>query len=167
MWQYHIFYMGNSVYNSIYFPQAKKCVGFLTFFTTISAGKKLCFAPSDAAIGKIFLGLIAGLPVSNGHSPDRLVWVTRAILDFLYLAQLPSHNDDTLQDLEDALTTFHTNKSIFVNLGIREDFNLPKLHSLQHYTSLIKLFGTTDNYNTEYSKQLHIDLAKDAYTATN
>jgi hypothetical protein len=35
------------VYNSIYFPQAKKCVGFLTFFTTISAGKKLYFAPSE------------------------------------------------------------------------------------------------------------------------
>jgi hypothetical protein len=96
-----------------------------------------------------------------------LVCATRAILDFLYLAQLPSHNDETLQDLDDALATFHANKSIFVDLGIREDFNLPKLHSLLHYTSSIKLFGTTDNYNTEYSERLHIDLAKDAYAATN
>ena len=120
-----------------------------------------------AAIGKILLGLIAGLPLSNGHSPNQLVCATRAILDFLYLAQLPSHNDETLQDLDDALATFHDNKSIFVDLGIREDFNLPKLHSLLHYTSSIKLFGTTDNYNTEYSERLHIDLAKDAYAATN
>jgi hypothetical protein len=120
-----------------------------------------------AAIGKIVLGLIAGLPVSNGHSPNKLVIATRAVLEFLYLAQLPSHNDETLQDLDSALATFHANKSIFIDLGIREDFNLPKLHSLLHYTSSIKLFGSTDNYNTEYSERLHIDLAKDAYAATN
>jgi hypothetical protein len=120
-----------------------------------------------AAVARILLGLIAGLPVSNGYSPDRLVRATRAILDFLYLAQLPSHNNETLQDLDNALATFHANKSIFVDLGIREDFNLPKLHSLLHYVSSIKLFGTTDNYNTEHSERLHIDLAKDAYAATN
>jgi len=32
---------------------------------------------------------------------------------------------------------------------------------------LIEYFGTTDNYNTEYTEHLHIDLAKDAYHATN
>ena len=29
------------------------------------------------------------------------------------------------------------------------------------------MFSTTDNYNTEYTERLHIDLAKDAYRATN
>jgi len=120
-----------------------------------------------AAVAKIILGAIAGLPLSNGRSAGKLLCATRGLLDFLYLAQLPSHNDETLKDLDDALTTFHLNKSIFVDLEIREDFNLPKLHSLQHYISSIKLFGTTDNYNTEYSERLHIDLAKDAYAATN
>lgn len=32
---------------------------------------------------------------------------------------------------------------------------------------MIRLFGTTDNYNTEYTERLHINLAKDAYRATN
>lgn len=120
-----------------------------------------------AAIGKILLGAIVGLPLSNGYSPGRLLRATRGILDFLYLAKLPSHNDKTLQDLDAALAAFHADKSIFVDLEIREDFNFPKIHSLQHYVSSIKLFGTTDNYNTEYSERLHIDLAKDAYAATN
>ena len=31
----------------------------------------------------------------------------------------------------------------------------------------IKLYGTLDNFNTEYTEWLHIDLAKDAYAATN
>ncbi|KAJ7814888.1 hypothetical protein B0H14DRAFT_3090055 [Mycena olivaceomarginata] len=36
-----------------------------------------------------------------------------------------------------------------------------------HYPMYIKLFGTTDNYNTEYTEHLHIDLAKDAYRSAN
>ena len=36
-----------------------------------------------------------------------------------------------------------------------------------HYVDSIELFGTTDNYNTEYTERLHIDLTKDAYRATN
>jgi len=31
----------------------------------------------------------------------------------------------------------------------------------------IKLYGTLDNFNTEYTEQLHIDLTKDTYAATN
>jgi len=34
-------------------------------------------------------------------------------------------------------------------------------------STVIELFGTTDNYTTEYTERLHIDLAKDAYRATN
>jgi hypothetical protein len=73
----------------------------------------------------------------------------------------------TLTLLQDTLTRFHDNKSVFVDLNIRTDFNIPKLHSLQHYRPSIELFGTTDNYNTEASEWLHIDLAKDAYRAMN
>ncbi|KAH9013364.1 hypothetical protein EDB85DRAFT_2076599 [Lactarius pseudohatsudake] len=36
-----------------------------------------------------------------------------------------------------------------------------------HYVDLIKLYGTTDNFNTETTERLHIDLAKDTYAATN
>jgi hypothetical protein len=62
---------------------------------------------------------------------------------------------------------FHNNKAVFINLGIWENFNIPKLHSLLHYASSICLFGTIDNYNTEQLECLHIDLAKEAYHATN
>jgi hypothetical protein len=33
--------------------------------------------------------------------------------------------------------------------------------------TLIKLFGTTDNYNMQATERLHIDFTKDAYRATN
>jgi hypothetical protein len=120
-----------------------------------------------AEMCKIILGLIIGLPLPNRLSSARLLSATRSLLDFLYLAQLPVHSDETLKRMESALDEFHANKSIFVDLEIRSHFNFPKLHSLLHYASSIKLFGTTDNYNTENSERLHIDLAKDAYAATN
>ena len=116
---------------------------------------------------RILLGLIVDMDLPNGVSPVPLIRSTRALLDFLYLAQYPVHTSETLQLLRQSLHDFHANKRVFVELGIREDFNLPKLHSLVHYVESIKLFGTTDNYNTEYTERLHIDLAKDAYRATN
>ena len=116
---------------------------------------------------RILLGLIIGLQLPNGASSVRLVRAVRAILDFLYLSQYTTHTTRTLQLLDDALITFHANKQVFVDLGIREHFRLPKLHSLDHYRRSIELFGTTDNYDTQYSERLHIDFAKDAYRATN
>lgn len=118
-------------------------------------------------ICRILLGLIIGMKLPGNRSPACLLRAVRSILDFLYLAQLPVHTSETLHNLKAALTTFHENKSIFIDLGVRTNFNLPKLHSLQHYTSCIESFGTTDNYNTENTERWHIDFAKDAYHATN
>jgi hypothetical protein len=90
-----------------------------------------------------------------------------SLLDFLYLAQYPMHMTETLKLLCDALKQFHDNKGIFVDLGIHNDFHIPKLHFLDHYLMYIELYGTMDNCNTEYTECLHIDLAKDAWDATN
>jgi hypothetical protein len=81
------------------------------------------------------------------------------VLDFLYLAEYPVHTTESLTTLDDALDSFHKNKDIFVELGIWQSFNIPKLHSLQHYSGAIKLFGTTDNYNTQVIEHLHINYA--------
>jgi Plavaka transposase len=115
----------------------------------------------------VLLGLIVDLQVPGGHDSSRIIKAVRALLDFLYLAQYECHTSDTINRLQDALSAFHDNKDVFVDLGIREHFNIPKFHSLTHYASSIKLFGTTDNYNTEQSERLHIEFTKDAYRATN
>jgi hypothetical protein len=116
---------------------------------------------------RILLGLVVDLPLPSGQAPTWIIKTVRALLDFLYLAQLPSHTTDTLLRLEDSLARFHNHKDVFVDLGVREHFNIPKVHSLLHYKSSITLFGTTDNYNTEQTERLHIDFTKDAYRATN
>ena len=118
-------------------------------------------------ICRILLGLIVDLPLQGGHSPARLICTVRALLDFVYLAQYPSHTDTTLEYLQEAYDKFHANKDIFLELGIRRDFNIPKIHSLRHYIQSVKLLGTADNFNTEYTERLHIDYTKDAYRASN
>ena len=118
-------------------------------------------------ICRILLGLIVDLSLPGGRVSSRVIKAARALLDFLYLAQFPSHTTDTLHRLQDSLMHFHENKAVFVDLGTRDSFNIPKFHSLLHYVSSIMLFGTTDNYNTEQTERLHIDFARDAYRATN
>ncbi|KAJ6471532.1 hypothetical protein C8R45DRAFT_1055045 [Mycena sanguinolenta] len=114
---------------------------------------------------RLFLKGITTLSRVSGTEHNQMS--VRAALDFLYLAQYPMHSSETLTLLHDALALFHANKAIFIELGIRADFNFPKLHNIRHYPLSIKLFGSTDNYNTEYTERLHIDMAKDAYRATN
>lgn len=124
-----------------------------------------------ADICRILLALVIDLPLSDADTPAgshiRLVAAVRSMLDFVYLAQYPVHSTQTLDALENALVRFHENKTVFVDLGIRLDFDLPKLHFCQHYRELIENLGTADNFNTEYTERLHIDMAKDAYRATN
>ncbi|KAJ6592687.1 hypothetical protein B0H19DRAFT_1204841 [Mycena capillaripes] len=111
---------------------------------------------------KVFLGLVAA-----GAHPE-LVQAVRALMDFACLASLQSHTSTTLLALRTALDDFHTHKKIFIELGGRkEHFNIPKIHSLDHYEPSLRLFGSADGFNTESPERLHIDYAKNAYRASN
>ncbi|KIK78050.1 hypothetical protein PAXRUDRAFT_36706 [Paxillus rubicundulus Ve08.2h10] len=96
-----------------------------------------------------------------------LLAAVHGVLDFIYYAQYQSHTEATLCKMDDTLKLFHQNKAVFVDLGIQNDFNIPKIHSMVHYTASIWLFGSADGFNTELPKQLHIDLAKHPYRASN
>jgi hypothetical protein len=50
---------------------------------------------------------------------------------------------------------------------VRKDFKIPKFHAMLHYVESIRLFGTTDNYNTETFERLHIDFTKEGWRASN
>ena len=102
-----------------------------------------------------------------GKVPRNALLAFRALLDFIYIAQYPTHDDTTLKYLADALSLFHRHKDILVKLGVRDHLNIPKFHSLLHYVESIRLLGTTDNYNTEMFERLHIDFAKKAWRASN
>lgn len=110
---------------------------------------------------RIFASLLAG-----AVQPAVLRTVIAAI-DFIYYAQLQVHTSKTLLALETALQSFHENKEVFVREGIRDHFNIPKVHQMLHYAEAIRSRGTADGYNSEASERLHIDYAKEGYRASN
>ncbi|KAF8194910.1 hypothetical protein K438DRAFT_1968863 [Mycena galopus ATCC 62051] len=86
------------------------------------------------------------------------------------LVSLESHTDRSLDALGAALDTFHANKQIFLDLGVRAKqghFNIAKLHSMGHYVAMVWLFGSLDGYSTESPERLHIDYATAGYRASN
>ena len=57
--------------------------------------------------------------------------------------------------------------SLFLATAPEINFDIPKLHSLLHFSQSIQLFGATDNYNTKQFKQLYLNFVKDAFCALN
>ncbi|CDO72633.1 hypothetical protein BN946_scf184985.g52 [Trametes cinnabarina] len=110
---------------------------------------------------KVFLGAVAGA------ADERVTRAVRAVLDFIYYAHFETHTDDSLNALHHAWTDYHRFKHVFVELEIREHFNFPKGHSMEHYEPSIRALGAADGYSTEHPERLHIDFAKLAYGASN
>ncbi|KAI6030167.1 hypothetical protein EDC04DRAFT_2869016 [Pisolithus marmoratus] len=81
---------------------------------------------------RIFMGLLSGA------------------VDDCILFVCQQHMDLSLKAMEDSLKTFHDHKHIIVELQICEGFNILKIHTLQHYVSLIQALRSAGGYNTEY-----------------
>ncbi|TRM57623.1 hypothetical protein BD626DRAFT_514014 [Schizophyllum amplum] len=112
-------------------------------------------------LARVLLGCLVGA------LPSRGIEACRGALDFIYYAQYTTHDNDSLSQMQSALDMWEENKSFFVKMGVRDHINIPKFHSLHHYIESIRLFGTTDNYNTELFERLHIDFAKNGWRASN
>ncbi|KAF8987416.1 hypothetical protein BDQ17DRAFT_1435655 [Cyathus striatus] len=110
---------------------------------------------------KVFLGVVAG--VTN----SRVQKVVKGVLDFIYYAHFETHTTESLTTLDDAWEVIHLNKDVFIELGVREHFNISKLHNIKHYCDAIRSRGTADGFSTEGTERLHIDLAKNGYNASN
>ncbi|KAJ3474151.1 hypothetical protein NLI96_g12624 [Meripilus lineatus] len=65
-------------------------------------------------ICKQILGCIVGV------APNEAVRATMALLDFFYLVQYHTHNEDSLKAMEKALDEFHANKEISVTTEARD-----------------------------------------------
>ncbi|THU78780.1 hypothetical protein K435DRAFT_824039 [Dendrothele bispora CBS 962.96] len=111
-------------------------------------------------IAKILVGCLHGSGIA-----DKGIAACRALMDFIYIAQYQSHDTTTLLYLESALEEWHKNKTFFINKA--SAVNILKFHSLLHYSKSISMLGTTDNFNTETFKRLHIDFAKEGWHASN
>ncbi|KAK0493099.1 hypothetical protein EDD18DRAFT_1310710 [Armillaria luteobubalina] len=74
---------------------------------------------------KVFLSIIAGA------APWEVTVCVHAVLDFIFYAHFEEHTDESLEKLDEAWRTFHRHKDIFIDLDTCNDFNIPKIHSMQ------------------------------------
>ncbi|KAJ7623111.1 hypothetical protein DFH06DRAFT_1446810 [Mycena polygramma] len=110
---------------------------------------------------KVLLGILAQ---ATDPAVQRAVG---AIIDFIYYAHFETHSDESLAKLNSSWVAFHSDKSIFVDLEIRKNFDVNKLHKIKHYVDSIRSRGTADGFNTENTEHLHIDLVKAGYNTSN
>ena len=89
--------------------------------------------------------------------------MVRALLDFCYIARRSALTEDDLLQLEDALSCFHQYCEIFITAGVRENFLLPRQHSLVHFPSLIREFGAPNGLCSSITESKHIRAVKEPW----
>lgn len=68
----------------------------------------------------------------------------------------------------DALEQFCKLRTIFVDLGVRENgFNLPRQHALVHYVRAIRMFGSPNGLCSSITESKHIDAVKRPWRRSN
>jgi hypothetical protein len=89
-----------------------------------------------------------------------MVRAVSAFTEFCYLARRSQIDETTLKLIDDAIERFHHEREIFIEVGVREDFSLPRQHSLMHYSSLIRLFGAPNGICSSITESKHIQAVK-------
>ncbi|TFK60533.1 hypothetical protein BDN72DRAFT_939822 [Pluteus cervinus] len=113
------------------------------------------------ALMKIFL------PAIDGLVPPGMVRAVHAFTEFCYLVRRSVIEEDDLDQLDTLLETFHREREVFRELGIRDHFNLPRQHSMCHYRLLIQRFGAPNGLCSSITESKHIEAVKNPYRRTN
>jgi hypothetical protein len=95
------------------------------------------------------------------------VRTVRALLDFCYIARRSALNEDDVSQLKEALSCFHRYREIFIDTGVRDDFLLPRQHSLVHFPSLVRLFGAPNGLCSSITESKHIRAVKEPWRRSN
>jgi hypothetical protein len=84
-------------------------------------------------------------------------------MEFCYLVRRSQIDEDTLAAIQHAVERFHQERQIFIEVGIREDFSLPRQHSLIHYRDLILSFGAPNGLCSSITESKHIKAVKEPW----
>ena len=103
------------------------------------------------------------LPAIQGHLPEGVIRTFRALLEFYYIARRDVIIEDDLDELQDAITRFHTYREVFSPIRGAKGFSLPRQHSLVHYPELIRLFGAPNGLCTSITESKHIRAVKEPW----
>ncbi|KAI0251372.1 hypothetical protein BJV78DRAFT_1316789 [Lactifluus subvellereus] len=107
------------------------------------------------------------LPAIASHVPPGMVRAISAFLEFCYLVRRSQIDGATLDQIEAAVARFHQEREIFIQTGVRNDFSLPRQHSLSHYRFLIQQFGAPNGLCSSITESRHITAVKKPWRRSN
>jgi hypothetical protein len=113
----------------------------LRFFKKGISGVMQWTGSEHKEMQRVFVSIMAG---SVG---DEELTVVRSLIDFIFYAQFQQHTSETLAAMQHSLEVFHRHKEVLIKSGIRDHFNIPKFHNIQHYVASIMALGSADGYN--------------------
>ncbi|KAF9545344.1 hypothetical protein CPC08DRAFT_823925 [Agrocybe pediades] len=96
-----------------------------------------------------------------------MVRALQAFLEFCYLVRRAQIDEDVLMQIDSALERFHREREVFIETGIREDFLLPRQHSMMHYRALIQMFSAPNGLCTSITESKHIKAVKEPWRRSN
>ena len=103
------------------------------------------------------------LPAIAGHVPPQMVRAISAFMEFCYLVRRSQIDEDTLLEIDTAVDRFRQEREIFKVVGVRDDFSLPRQHSLSHYRFLIQQFGAPNGLCSSITESKHIKAVKEPW----
>ncbi|KAM6501867.1 hypothetical protein JOM56_001844 [Amanita muscaria] len=124
-------------------------------------GFKQWTGDDSKALMKVYISAI------EGHVPDDMVRTFRAFLEICYTVRREYIREGTLQELQGALKRFHEYRQVFMDIGVRNGFDLPRQHALVHYPDHIRLFGAPNGLCTSITENQHIRSVKVPWRRSN
>ena len=106
---------------------------------------------------KVFLPAIEGLVLVE------MVHCVHAFLDFCYLIHCDFHDTKSLEATQEALDHFHEHRNVFIEVGLCNNFNLPRQHSLRHYVHLIREYGSPNGICSLITEIKYIKAVKEPW----
>jgi hypothetical protein len=92
-----------------------------------------------------------------------MVQALSAFMDFCYLVRRNIFDESTLDAIDVAVTQFHAYRVVFQDVGIRDNFSLPRQHSVKHFRHLIQMFGAPNGRCSSITESKHIKAVKEPY----
>ncbi|PBK85227.1 hypothetical protein ARMGADRAFT_1048097 [Armillaria gallica] len=94
------------------------------------------------------------LPAVADYLPEEMTQCLASFLDFCYLVRHADFDEDTLDQVDAAITKFHLHHNIFITTGVRDSISLPRQHSLVHYQQHILDFGAPNGFCSSITDQM-------------
>ncbi|KAI5994536.1 hypothetical protein EDC04DRAFT_2586229 [Pisolithus marmoratus] len=96
----------------------------------------------------------------TGSIPRKFLTAICTLLDFCYLAQVPSFTTWSLEQVASSLQEFHNHKEAIVSEGIQVDWQIPKLELPQSVVLSIWQSGAVMQWSADITEHAHIEEIK-------